>query len=92
MTYFDYLETMFTKNNAEMATKNPNDVTVWRQAKVNGTLQLVTMSRTFLKWVYIGYLLCKVVSIKLHLVKAPAFQSSIPNQQPSKPTLAKLNE
>lgn len=83
MTYFDYLETKFTEANLSMATGNPNDVTIWRQAKVNASLKVVGMSRTVLQWVYVGALLVGFVLIKLRLKKPPPFLSSIPNQVPT---------
>lgn len=82
MTWFDYLETRFTEANNSMATKNPNDVTVWRQAKVNATLNTVGISRKFLQLVYTVYLFINYLGIKLRIVKAPAFLSSIPQPQP----------
>ena len=87
MTLFDYLETKFTQTNALMATKNPNDVTVPRQARVNGVLKLIGMLRSIIMWSYIGYLLISFALIKLRLKKAPAFKSSIPEAKPQGPKL-----
>jgi hypothetical protein len=87
MTYFDYLETKFTVINKSMATGNPKDVTVPRQAQVNAVIKLIGMSRTTIQWGYIGYLICSILLIKLQLKSAPAFESSIPEYKPTKPVL-----
>jgi hypothetical protein len=91
MTLFDYLETKFTETNNLMTTKNPNDVTVPRQARVNGVLRLIGILRSIIMWAYIVWLVVSFILIRVRLLKPPPYKTSIPGGQPGeKPTTLKI--
>jgi len=85
MKYFDYLETIWVEAQKRLKVA-PENLQPTDQAKMLAAQALIDKSRKMCTIVYfIGYFV-RYIGIRLHLIKAPAYKSSIPPKAPPKPT------